>query len=606
MAVADTTADTTGGAAGVPRPVEPRYLYQVINTVSSTLDLDRVLRAVVDLVSEAIDCHACFVYSVESADGSLVLRAVSEPYGALVGRLRFDAGEGLAGWVAERDQPVFITENALADPRIKVVPEADEEKYQSFCAAPLRSKSGQVIGVIALHAEAPREFTHADSDFLVHAASLVAGAIENARLYEDTRRQLILVEGLSDLARAVSAAPTLEALLPAVAKRSQRMLDADRCDVLVVQGDGARLSLGASSPEPREAARPLNAAEIGVELAAAARRGGDAGGRLAVALWGDEATGQPLVVPMVAADELVGFLALRIPAGRRVDPEEREITASIASQTAVAIKKVQLIDSLTARNAIKDLLEDLAHGSAPPGELAARAAALSCDLSEPHVVLQATSRGGAESDRFEAVAQALETAVARAFPGSLFDHRDNALRGLVRLNGGSEADAVERLRELHEPLTGRHPLAIGVSNRCDSVTAYPTGFEEAEHAVAAASLVSADPGVVRFDDLGAYKYLLRVAQDGRVRDRRGEALKCLAEYDARHRAQLLLTLEEYLRRRGNIAAAAQTLYVHPNTLRQRLRRINELTGLDVANEDWLMIEIELKLLRLEHALGHSS
>jgi len=98
-------------------------------------------------------------------------------------------------------------------------------------------------------------------------------------------------------------------------------------------------------------------------------------------------------------------------------------------------------------------------------------------------------------------------------------------------------------------------------------------------------------------------FLLRVAQDGRVRDRRGEALQKLAEYDRRHQAQLLLTLEEYLRRRGNIAAAAQTLYVHPNTLRQRLRRIQELTGLDVADEDWLMIEIELKLLRLEQALG---
>jgi purine catabolism regulator len=111
--------------------------------------------------------------------------------------------------------------------------------------------------------------------------------------------------------------------------------------------------------------------------------------------------------------------------------------------------------------------------------------------------------------------------------------------------------------------------------------------------------------VVAFDDLGAYKYLLKVSQDGRVRDRRGEALQRLAEYDERHRSQLLLTLEEYLRRRGNIAAAATTLYVHPNTLRQRLRRIQDLTGLDVAREDWLMIEIELKLLRLERALGHA-
>jgi DNA-binding PucR family transcriptional regulator len=43
--------------------------------------------------------------------------------------------------------------------------------------------------------------------------------------------------------------------------------------------------------------------------------------------------------------------------------------------------------------------------------------------------------------------------------------------------------------------------------------------------------------------------------------------------------------------------------VHPNTLRQRLRRIQDLTGLDVAREDWLMIEIELKLLRLDEALS---
>ncbi len=118
-------------------------------------------------------------------------------------------------------------------------------------------------------------------------------------------------------------------------------------------------------------------------------------------------------------------------------------------------------------------------------------------------------------------------------------------------------------------------------------------------------MVSATPDVVGFDDLGAYKYLLRVSQDGRTRDHRGDALEKLDEYDRRHRSQLLLTLEEYLKRRGNIAQAAQTLYVHPNTLRQRLRRIHDLTGLDVQHEDWLMVEIELKLLRLEHVLGQT-
>ena len=276
-----------------------------------------MLRAIVDLVSEAIDCHACFVYFVEPDDGSLVLRAVSDPYGALAGRLRFERGEGLAGWVAEHDQPLFITDNALADPRIKVVPEAEEEKYQSFCAAPLRVKSGHVIGVIALHAEAPREFGRADSDFLVHAASLVAGAIENARLYEDTRRRLALVEGLADLARAVSAAPGEDALLPAVAKRAHRLLAPSSATCWCSRTSRPPAAGRRLAADDEECRRPLNANELGLELAQSARRRRRRRPRgWPPILWGDDAAGTPMVVPMVVADELVGFLALRMPEHR--------------------------------------------------------------------------------------------------------------------------------------------------------------------------------------------------------------------------------------------------------------------------------------------------
>jgi GAF domain-containing protein len=606
MSTVHSSAPQEPARPPVERTVESRYLYRIINTVSSTLDLDRVLRAIVDLVSEAIDCHACWIYFVDPDDGSLLLRAVSAPYGALTGRLRFEPGEGLAGWVAAHNEAVFIPENALEDPRVKVVPEAEEEKYQSFCAAPLTAKSGQVIGVIALHAEAPREFTREDSDFLVHAATLVAGAIENARLYQDTRRRLSLVEGLSDLARAVSAASTLETLLPAVARRAQRLLEAACCDVLIADAEGGRLVPGAIWPEDSPRPRAIDANGLGVELALSARGGGsEAGRRLAAALWGAETPGTAVVVPMVAAEEMVGLLAFRMPSDLRIDAEQREIALSIASQTAVAIKKVQLIDRLTERNAIKDLLEDLSHGRGTTTELEERAHTLGCDLNGPHVVLEAAPRPGPAEATWDDVAEALETAASRAFPGSLFDRRDAAVRGLVRMNGHDEAGVADRLRDIHARLTPLHPIAIGLSNRCEGASAYATGFGEAEHALVAASVVSPEPGVVGFDDLGAYKYLLRVSQDGRVRDRRGEALQRLAAYDERHRSQLLLTLEEYLRRRGNIAAAATTLYVHPNTLRQRLRRIQDLTGLDVAREDWLMIEIELKLLRLEQALGAS-
>lgn len=585
--------------------MDARYLYRIIHTVASTLDLDRVLRAVVELVSEAIDCHACFIWFVDPADQAVVLRAVGEPYGGLVGRVRFERGEGLVGWVAEHGTPVFLADTALTDPRAKVLPEAEEEKYQSLVAVPLRGKSGEVIGVISLHAVAPREFTQGDSDFLTTSASLVAGAIENARLYEHTRLRLTLVEGLAELARTIAAASTLEQLLPAVARRAHRLLRAESCQILLADGAAAALTVGAGWPQEAPPVRPVSATDLGVELAR--RSGGERGAvRMAAMLWGPEAApAAALVLPLVAADELVGFMALRFDEQRRVAAEEREIATSIAGQLAVAAKKVELIDRLQEHNAIKDFLEDLAHGNPASGELQDRGRALGCDLDRPHLVLQAVPRAGANPRPWEEVAAALESAATRSFPGSLFDRRDGAVRGLVHLGTLSDRSAVARLREIHAGLNAKHCLAVGLSHRCEGAASFATGFEEAEHAVVAASVVSAEPAVVSFDDLGAYKYLLRVSQDGRVRDPRGDALKILHAYDQRHRSQLLLTLEEYLKRRGNIAAAATTLYVHPNTLRQRLRRIQELTGLDVANEDWLMIEIELKLLRLGAALGRT-
>jgi DNA-binding PucR family transcriptional regulator len=56
-------------------------------------------------------------------------------------------------------------------------------------------------------------------------------------------------------------------------------------------------------------------------------------------------------------------------------------------------------------------------------------------------------------------------------------------------------------------------------------------------------------------------------------------------------------------RRGSISATSEALFIHPNTLRQRLRRIAELTGIDLARDDWLMVELALKLLKLQRVLG---
>ena len=261
----------------------------------------------------------------------------------------------------------------------------------------------------------------------------------------------------------------------------------------------------------------------------------------------------------------------------------------MANQTAVAIKKIELIERLTEKNLIKDFFEQLASG-ATLGDLEGRALRLRCDLDQRYLVLAAAP-----------ASDGLERVLASAAPGSLFDRRDDSMRALLRVSQAGEEALLDEIRRLQVDV--EPPVAAGVSNVCRGAASFKAGFEEAGHALLGTTVLQPRPGVMVYDELGPYKYLLRMSIDADVRDPQRDAIARLAEYDRARSTSLLPTLEEFLRRRGNISATAEALYVHPNTLRQRLRRIMDISGIDLRTDDWLMVEIAVKLVKLEHALG---
>jgi sugar diacid utilization regulator/putative methionine-R-sulfoxide reductase with GAF domain len=540
---------------------ERRVLYEIISTVGSSLELAEVLEAVVRLLSDASAVHACFVYLLEDGDERLVLKAASDPYERFVDEIALERGEGLAWWAAEHREPGFILDDALDDPRFKHVPELEEERFQSLLSVPMLDKDGGILGVITLHTEAPREFTEAEIDFLSTSASLVAGAIENARLYEEMRSRVDELEHLTELGETVARAETVEELLPAVAQRCVALLRARACHLYLLDPESEELRLQSSSPQAAKAPATVGLAELGPELARSGRSAS-------------------VAVPLVANEELLGLL--RADGTSAVD-----LARAAANQTAVALKKIELIERLTEKNVIKDFFEQLARGGTPH-DLEGRAARLDFDLTGRHIVLVA-----APPD------DELEKTLARLAPGSLFDRRDDQLRALLRIpNGGAQALVAAVRKAERAPET-----AVGLSNPCRGADSFAAGFEEATHALLGSSIVRGEQGVMSYDELGPYKYLLRMSLDGGVRDSHREAVARLAEYDSQRQTALLRTLEEFLRRRGNISATAGALFIHPNTLRQRLRRIQELTGIDLRRDDWLMVEIAVKMVRLQEALG---
>ena len=580
-----TVSPVAGGGDALARVKrENETLYAVIKTVSSSLDLRRVLDGIVDIATDATSCHAAFIYFVENE--RVVLRAASQSYSHLVGTLEWGIDEGLTGWVARTKTPEFIRDHALEDPRMKFVPELEEEQFQSMVAVPvLTPRDGNVIGVIVLHTEAPREFDDGVLNFLVHTASLVAGAIENAKLYEGARRRVDALTTLTQLSQAIAAVTLREDLYDAVTRGARQLLGADSCQIWRIDSEADELELAGSDP-PDGSDRPARAAQL-----MSLMRDGHSGA----------VEDELLIAPLAAGDEQLGLLCC-IARERAFDDEDAELLRAVAHQTAVGLKKAELIERLTAENIVKDMFEALAAGSVEAAE--AKAAEARCDLTRPHVFLHAV-RAPATREQGAAwpeVASQFEGRLRRLYPRAFFDSRHDCVRVIAPLPTAGAA-AVERLRQGCEELARDTGIVVGLSDVDRGAASGRRRMREAADAARIGRSLAADGGAVSYEGLGAYKYLVHLELDDAPHDRYRQSVEQLIAYDRRRGAALVETLERFLADRGSVAASARALYIHPNTVRQRLERIERVTGLDLGKEDLLSLELALKLARLHDVRG---
>ncbi len=571
---------------------ENRTLYGIIKLVSSSLELAPMLQGVVDLATDATGCHACFIYLLE--DGRLTIRAASPVFGQAVGNVQFSVQEGLTGWVARHRTPEFIRDHAMQDARMKYVPLLEEERFQSMAAVPILSRAGETIGVIVLHTRAPHEFGEDTPKLLAHIASLVSGAIENAQMYDRERRRVDALTGLSELTQQVAAASGIGELGSVIVQGTAGLVNAQACQLLWLESDGETLMTLASFPHTLPPPAVSSIAEVMV--VGLQKRPGRARRSPAQALWPSQVAADLLVTPLAAGDERVGVLCVTA-ADRRFSDEDAEVARAIAHVAAVAIKRAELIEGLTTANTIKDLFEALAAGAA--GFAAARATELRCDLTAPYLILSAQPAGTREQSSGEwlSAAEALGRSLATLAPRSAIEAGPGPVRALLAFGAGRRPAGDALLREARE-LGQAHDAVLGLSELRESPADAAGAYREARDAATIAHALLRDGGAIAYSEVGAYRYLVQIGAEDAPRDRMRAAVDLLIEYDRRRRTALLDTLERYLSERRSVIESARALYIHPNTLRQRLGRIEELTGLDLDADDLLSLELAIKLARL--------
>jgi len=198
------------------------------------------------------------------------------------------------------------------------------------------------------------------------------------------------------------------------------------------------------------------------------------------------------------------------------------------------------------------------------------------------------------------VLAAAERAARAAAPGSIAAlaavPADRA--GQIVVMGPAADDAAARrvaeavARELQAALHG-FGFAVGHSRVAqDPTDLYRAGNEALLAANVAEPSVAGEPRaeptpVLAFEATGAYRLLLPAMSEdpGELQRFYAETVEPLVAYDDQYETDLVQTLATFLDCDGNVASTAQRLFTHRHTIRYRLERVRDLSGLDVGSTD---------------------
>lgn len=154
-------------------------LHRIVKEVNAAPDLEKALSMIVTMVKQAIGCDVCSVYLTDSEARTHVLAATNGLNPEAVGKVALPLGRGLVGLVAERAEPLNLSD-APSHARYMRITETGEAHYYGFLGVPI-IQNRKVLGVLVVRQQAQREFTEDEVTFVFTLAAQLAGAITFAQ-----------------------------------------------------------------------------------------------------------------------------------------------------------------------------------------------------------------------------------------------------------------------------------------------------------------------------------------------------------------------------------------------------------------------------------------
>jgi sigma-B regulation protein RsbU (phosphoserine phosphatase) len=330
------------------------FLLEVSTVTAETLDLDRLLANVAEIVKDVIpyDLFAILLYNERAR--TLRMRYSIGHRDEVAKNLAIGLGEGITGTAAATRRPVLVPDVRMDN---RYLPAIDAVRAE--LAAPMMVR-GKLVGVIDLESTRLNAFSEEDRALLALIASRVGIAIDNARLYRRAERQNRTLRVLAHLSHEFSSILELDELLSTIAITVRALINFDAFNLFLLDYEHKLLRCRFSQRYDQTVT--VDSIEFGKGLTGAAAESRE------VVRVGD-VTADPryiashsdirseVAVPLIHRDRVIGVMDLEsIRYGFFTEDHVRTLTL-LAPQIATSIENARLYEELAQRE--KRMEQDL-------------------------------------------------------------------------------------------------------------------------------------------------------------------------------------------------------------------------------------------------------
>ncbi|MFE0511475.1 helix-turn-helix domain-containing protein [Streptomyces sp. NPDC058964] len=580
------------------REDELAALYETAGDLSSLRDLEAVLQAIVRRGRVLLAADAAYLMLHDAQRNDNHVRVTDGIRTDAFKRARLAMGAGLGGLVAKTAVP-YNTPDYLRDARFEhtVDDVVGDEGLIAIQGVPLKLGE-KVIGVLFAANRSSRPFTDHEVALLVSLANHAAIAIENATLFEEVRRAVDDLTEANAVIQAHSASVEQAAALHerltnivlhggGMADIAQNLADVLGGSILVLDADGRvmaaigddpvveRARADGTLPEASQAARAVReACVLSIESRRTRRIPGSEPGTAACA------------TPIMAGAEVLGCVAL---VGDRLDAGDIRSLERAALVTALVLLSERSVAEAEHRLRGEILEELLGTPHRDPEGLRRRAALMGLDLIRPHTVLAARCRGDGHR---RTVADAA-TAFATREHGLAGEYRGDVI---VLLPGDHEPGPTARTLANYLTQAVGDPVTAGATSVGPGLDALTEGHRDAAQCLCVLLALDRDGDGATSDELGIYGLLFSQTGGDELHRFMQRTIGPVLEYDDRRGGELVRTLLAYFACDSSLTRTAAHLYVHVNTLYQRIDRITTLLGDQWRHGDHaLQVHLALKI-----------